>query len=61
LFSGNSEAYAYLPDSVLKFPDGERFLNRLSDAGFSQVKEKRLSFGIATIYTGIKEEKKRRQ
>jgi len=61
LFSGNSEAYAYLPDSVLKFPDGERLLNRLSDAGFSQVKEKRLSFGIATIYTGIKEEKKRRQ
>ncbi|HUX52946.1 MAG TPA: bifunctional demethylmenaquinone methyltransferase/2-methoxy-6-polyprenyl-1,4-benzoquinol methylase UbiE [Williamwhitmania sp.] len=61
IFSGNSEAYEYLPDSVMKFPDGEQFLERLRDAGFSSVSEKRLSFGIATIYTGIKEEKKKRQ
>lgn len=61
LFSGDGEAYTYLPESVLKFPDGKNFLDRLEGAGFSKVKEKRLSFGIATIYTGIKEEKKKRQ
>jgi len=61
MFSGHSDAYTYLPESVLQFPSGEKFLRLMEDAGFSNVKEKRLSFGIASIYTGEKLVKAKRQ
>jgi demethylmenaquinone methyltransferase/2-methoxy-6-polyprenyl-1,4-benzoquinol methylase len=54
LISGDKGAYTYLPESVKQFPDGKAFVNHLAKTGFSQTTEKRLSFGIATIYTGIK-------
>lgn len=54
MISKDKEAYQYLPDTVMKFPEGNDFLNRLASAGFSSVREGRLSFGIATIYTGVK-------
>lgn len=54
LFSGNRVAYSYLPDSVVRFPDNERFLRLLSGAGFAGVKQKRLTGGIVSIYTGFK-------
>jgi demethylmenaquinone methyltransferase/2-methoxy-6-polyprenyl-1,4-benzoquinol methylase len=54
MISKDKEAYQYLPDTVMKFPEGDDFLIRLSNAGFSAVKQERLTFGIATIYTGIK-------
>lgn len=52
--SHHKEAYQYLPDTVMQFPDGEAFLERLRYAGFHSVQEQRLTFGIATIYTGVK-------
>ncbi len=52
--SKDKEAYQYLPDTVMKFPDGKDFLNCLQKAGFSSLEEERLTFGIATIYSGIK-------
>ncbi|MFZ4462572.1 MAG: bifunctional demethylmenaquinone methyltransferase/2-methoxy-6-polyprenyl-1,4-benzoquinol methylase UbiE [Bacteroidales bacterium] len=52
--SGDKGAYTYLPDSVSQFPDGADFLNHLQKCGFSETKEHRLTFGIATIYTGIR-------
>ena len=61
MFSVHSDAYTYLPESVLQFPSGEKFLKLMEDAGFSNVKEKRLSFGIASIYTGEKLVKAKRQ
>lgn len=61
LFSGSRDAYTYLPESVLQFPSGEKFLQLMTQAGFSNVKEKRLSFGIASIYTGEKRGKSQRQ
>ncbi len=61
MFSGHSDAYTYLPESVLQFPSGEKFLKLMEEAGFSNVKEKRLSFGIASIYTGEKLVKVKRQ
>ncbi len=61
MFSGHSDAYTYLPESVLQFPSGEKFLKLMEEAGFSNVKEKRLSFGIASIYTGEKLVKAKRQ
>ncbi len=53
-FSGSDNAYRYLPESVLGFPDNEKFIKILSAAGFGQVSQIRLTGGIASIYTGIK-------
>jgi demethylmenaquinone methyltransferase/2-methoxy-6-polyprenyl-1,4-benzoquinol methylase len=54
MFSKDKNAYRYLPESVMKFPDNERFLALLSEAGFITPGQKKLSGGIASIYTGIK-------
>ena len=54
MVSKDSAAYSYLPESVKAFPDGEAFLNRLSGAGFIDLSQKELTFGIASIYCGIK-------
>lgn len=53
-FSKDKAAYDYLPDSVMKFPDNEAFLNLLTQAGFSDTKQIKLTGGVASIYTGIK-------
>jgi demethylmenaquinone methyltransferase / 2-methoxy-6-polyprenyl-1,4-benzoquinol methylase len=54
LISKSGHAYAYLPESVLQFPEGEEFLSMLRDVGFTRLREQRLTFGIVTIYTGDK-------
>jgi demethylmenaquinone methyltransferase/2-methoxy-6-polyprenyl-1,4-benzoquinol methylase len=54
LFSRNRRAYDYLPESVANFSDGQEFMILLEEAGFRSVTQKRLSGGIATIYTGLK-------
>ena len=52
--SGNTDAYTYLPESVLRFPEEEEFAAILRRVGFSNVAHRRLTFGIASVYTGIK-------
>ena len=52
--SDHREAYTYLPDTVMRFPEGSEFMKILEGVGFSSVDEERLTGGIATIYTGIK-------
>lgn len=54
LFSKDHRAYSYLPESVQAFPDGDAFLERMQQVGFSQLWGDPLSFGIATLYTGKK-------
>jgi demethylmenaquinone methyltransferase/2-methoxy-6-polyprenyl-1,4-benzoquinol methylase len=54
LVSKDSSAYSYLPESVMAFPDDQKFLSILQNVGFSRTKQKRLSFGIATIYIAQK-------
>lgn len=54
VISKHSEAYQYLPDTVMQFPDGEQFLLVLRSCGFSALTRKPMTFGIATIYTGVK-------
>lgn len=54
IISGEKEAYRYLPETVMKFPDGEGFLDILRRIGFSAVRQQSLTFGIATIYCGEK-------
>lgn len=52
--SKDKEAYQYLPDTVMMFPDGEEFAGILREAGFSSVTQRALTFGIVTIYCGEK-------
>jgi demethylmenaquinone methyltransferase/2-methoxy-6-polyprenyl-1,4-benzoquinol methylase len=52
--SDHDEAYTYLPDTVMRFPEGAEFLGILQKVGFSRTTENRLTGGIVTIYTGIK-------
>jgi demethylmenaquinone methyltransferase/2-methoxy-6-polyprenyl-1,4-benzoquinol methylase len=50
--SGDPAAYTYLYESVMRFPEGPGFRAEMEKAGFRAVTERRLSFGIATIYQG---------
>ena len=52
--SKDEKAYAYLPESVAAFPEGQDFVNILNDLGYKSVKSRLVSGGIATIYSGIK-------
>ena len=54
MISKNSEAYTYLPDSVKRFAEDEVFLKEMEKAGYKKTGQKRLTFGIATLYYGTK-------
>jgi len=54
LISKDQSAYTYLPDSVAAFPHGEEMKNILKDVKFVQPIDKKLTFGIASIYKSIK-------
>ena len=54
IFSKDSRAYKYLPESVSAFPEKENFLDFLHQTGFIQCSFKALTFGIASIYTAQK-------
>lgn len=50
LVSKHSTAYTYLPESVMAFPEGQRFCEILAGCGFNQPEASPLSFGITTLY-----------
>lgn len=52
LVSGDSSAYTYLPESVLKFPEREAFLERMEQAGLVRARQRILTGGIAALYRG---------
>ena len=52
--SKDNAAYTYLPESVKSFPDGKDFTSILDKLGFKNTICKPLTFGISSIYTGIK-------
>ncbi|MCF8258702.1 MAG: bifunctional demethylmenaquinone methyltransferase/2-methoxy-6-polyprenyl-1,4-benzoquinol methylase UbiE [Flavobacteriales bacterium] len=54
MLSKDDAAYTYLPESVKAFADGDDFLAELKKAGFTATHRRPLTFGIATIYTGVK-------
>jgi demethylmenaquinone methyltransferase/2-methoxy-6-polyprenyl-1,4-benzoquinol methylase len=47
-------AYRYLPASVLSFPDYDALADRMRAAGLVEVKYKPFTFGVATLYVGVK-------
>ncbi|MBP6090459.1 MAG: bifunctional demethylmenaquinone methyltransferase/2-methoxy-6-polyprenyl-1,4-benzoquinol methylase UbiE [Crocinitomicaceae bacterium] len=52
--SKDEKAYAYLPESVQAFPEGDAFKAILTKVGYQNVSSKLVSGGIATIYIGRK-------
>ncbi|MDG1915481.1 MAG: bifunctional demethylmenaquinone methyltransferase/2-methoxy-6-polyprenyl-1,4-benzoquinol methylase UbiE [Crocinitomix sp.] len=52
--SKDKAAYKYLPESVAAFPEGQAFMNIMSDVGYNNLKSKIVGGGIATIYYGVK-------
>lgn len=54
LVSGHPTAYRYLPESVRAFPESEALAARMRTAGFSDVRWRSLSLGIAAIHSGVR-------
>lgn len=54
IVSKNNNAYMYLPDSVSKFPNPANFIALLQKIGLKEIRVQKLSFGIASIYYGVK-------
>lgn len=54
LISKDSSAYSYLTATMEAFPQGERMVEILKNAGFREASFKRLTFGICTMYFATK-------
>lgn len=54
LVSKDSAAYSYLPATMEAFPQGEVMQGILQQAGYKDVKFKRFTFGLSTLYTAEK-------
>lgn len=54
MVSKNDEAYTYLPESVQQFPENKDFINVMAKAGYKNINQNRLTFGIATLYSATK-------
>ncbi|MCR4604089.1 MAG: bifunctional demethylmenaquinone methyltransferase/2-methoxy-6-polyprenyl-1,4-benzoquinol methylase UbiE [Prevotella sp.] len=54
LISKDKSAYSYLTRTIEAFPQGERMMEILKQAGFRETAFKRLTFGICTLYTACK-------
>ncbi len=56
LFSGNKDAYQYLDETIASFPSGNGFLELMTSSGFKECRTKPLTFGVASLYEGRKED-----
>ncbi len=54
LLSRTNYAYSYLATSVHGFPTEEGFLKEIGEAGFTSLKIRKLTYGIAKIFMGVK-------
>ena len=52
VLSGSRDAYAYLPESVRKFPSPEQLVQMMQAAGFRRVEFERLTGGIVALHLG---------
>lgn len=51
-FSPDEEAYRYLPETILRFPDQEGLASRMRDAGFAEVRFENQLFGVVAVHLG---------
>lgn len=54
LVSKHGSAYAYLPASVLEFPEPPALAEKMRAAGFDEVRWRRLTGGIAAVHVGTR-------
>ena len=54
MISGSREAYAYLPDSIRKFPGAEELAAHIRAAGFANVEFERMTFGAVALHVARK-------
>lgn len=54
IISRDKKAYRYLHNSVKNFAEGREFVNMMETAGFKNTFQRRLTFGIASVYFGEK-------
>lgn len=54
IVSHDAKAYTYLPATMEAFPQGEQMKGILEKAGFRDVQFKRFTFGLSTLYTGVR-------
>jgi demethylmenaquinone methyltransferase/2-methoxy-6-polyprenyl-1,4-benzoquinol methylase len=54
IIAKNNDAYQYLNNSVLQFPEKESFIHILNQAGYRNAFYKTLTLGICTIYCAEK-------
>ena len=52
--TGDRASYQYLVESIRKFPDQDSFAAMIRAAGFSQVKYRNLTMGVAALHSGWK-------
>lgn len=54
MLTGNSDAFHYLPASIMRFPLPEAFVPQVKAAGFREVTARSLTFGTCRMYVGVK-------
>jgi len=54
IISGHKEVYHYLHDSIMAFSEGHDVMAAMKHAGFSDVRYRKLTGGIANLYIGEK-------
>ena len=54
LLAGSRQAYTYLPESIRRFSRPQELSAMLAGLGFTQVRYRRLTNGIAVIHRGVK-------
>ncbi len=55
VLGGSQPAYTYLPESIRLFPDADELKRILERIGFTRVRYRRLTDGIAVVHVGIKQ------
>ncbi|MFA5292078.1 MAG: bifunctional demethylmenaquinone methyltransferase/2-methoxy-6-polyprenyl-1,4-benzoquinol methylase UbiE [Phycisphaerae bacterium] len=54
IITGDFNAYRYLSKTIQTFPSGEDFCRQMQKAGFADVREIPMTFGVVTLYSGVK-------
>jgi demethylmenaquinone methyltransferase / 2-methoxy-6-polyprenyl-1,4-benzoquinol methylase len=54
MFSSHTEAYYYLADSIMNFPDPKAFAQLMENVGMTDVQKYPLTFGVTYLHVGKK-------
>jgi len=55
VMSGQKEVYRYLHESIMAFPEPTKLMAMMHEAGFSHIRCRKLTWGIANLYRGEKQ------